>query len=317
MDKKSLKPLYRDPIYDSAADPMVIYNETERNWWMFYTQRRANFASRGVSGAYGCKIGVAVSDDGGNYWYYRGALDLEFEFGHNTFWAPEIVNHDGVYHMFVSYIRGIHHLWKGDRSILHYTSSDLMDWKLERQVGLGSKGVIDPCIFKLKDGSYRMWFKDESNHAYTLYADSDDLYDWELKGEAITDCAHEGPNVFEYRGKYYMVTDCWDGQGVYSSDDLVKWKRQKNNILKQAGKGLMDGSRGAHADVLVHNDKAYIFYFTHYNRGDEVEYKLLDEENIPPELNVTAVQVALLELDENGEIYCDRDKDITLSLGKL
>jgi hypothetical protein len=314
MDKIAPKPLFRDPIFDSVADPMVIYNVSEGNWWMFYTQRRANFASRGVAGAYGCKIGVAVSDDGGNYWYYRGALDLEFEFGHNTFWAPEIVYHDGKYHMFVSYIRGIHHLWKGARSILHYTSSDLMEWKLEKPIDLGSKGVIDPCILRLADSSFRMWFKDESLKSYTIYADSTNLYDWELKGEAITDCAHEGPNVFEYNNKYYMITDCWDGLGVYSSNDLIEWKRQKNNILKEGGKGLMDGSRGSHADVVVNNGKAYIFYFTHYNRKVTEEYNPFDEEDLAPKFNITAVQVAQLEVDENGDIYCDRDKEISLDL---
>lgn len=35
-------PLFRDPIHDGAADPMVIYNEQEKAWYMFYTNRRAN-----------------------------------------------------------------------------------------------------------------------------------------------------------------------------------------------------------------------------------------------------------------------------------
>lgn len=30
-------PLYRDPIYDGAADPVMVYNRSEKNWWMFYT----------------------------------------------------------------------------------------------------------------------------------------------------------------------------------------------------------------------------------------------------------------------------------------
>ena len=56
MNKKWNAPLFRDPLYDGAA----------------------------------------VSDDGGEYWYYRGALDLEFEFGHNTFWAPEVIFANGL-----------------------------------------------------------------------------------------------------------------------------------------------------------------------------------------------------------------------------
>ena len=35
-------PLYRDPIYDGSADPMVIRRESDGLFYMFYTQRRAN-----------------------------------------------------------------------------------------------------------------------------------------------------------------------------------------------------------------------------------------------------------------------------------
>ncbi|MBO5649779.1 MAG: glycosyl hydrolase, partial [Clostridia bacterium] len=57
-------PLYRDPIYDGAADPMVIRRESDGMFYMFYTQRRANQQVTGVSFAYGCAIGVAESADG-------------------------------------------------------------------------------------------------------------------------------------------------------------------------------------------------------------------------------------------------------------
>ncbi len=35
-------PLFRDPIYDGAADPTVIWNRAEGAWWLLYTARRAN-----------------------------------------------------------------------------------------------------------------------------------------------------------------------------------------------------------------------------------------------------------------------------------
>ena len=35
-------PLFRDPITDGAADPVVIWNREEKSWWMLYSQRRAN-----------------------------------------------------------------------------------------------------------------------------------------------------------------------------------------------------------------------------------------------------------------------------------
>ena len=42
-------PLFRDPIHDGAADPMVIYNEQEKAWYMFYTNRRANVPTQGTN----------------------------------------------------------------------------------------------------------------------------------------------------------------------------------------------------------------------------------------------------------------------------
>ena len=35
-------PLFRDPIYDGAADPTIIWNPKEKAWWIFYTNRRAS-----------------------------------------------------------------------------------------------------------------------------------------------------------------------------------------------------------------------------------------------------------------------------------
>ncbi len=59
-------PLFRDPIYDGAADPTIIWNEEEQEWWIFYTQRRANQNLQGVAYCYGTPIGIAASSDKGN-----------------------------------------------------------------------------------------------------------------------------------------------------------------------------------------------------------------------------------------------------------
>jgi hypothetical protein len=29
------KPLFRDPVYDGAADPTIIWNKKEKKWFMF------------------------------------------------------------------------------------------------------------------------------------------------------------------------------------------------------------------------------------------------------------------------------------------
>ena len=79
-------PLFRDPIYDCPTDPTIIWNREEKQWYLFYTQRRAADTSTGVSWVHGTKIGIAVSKDGGK-WLYRGTLEgLDIEKGHNTFW---------------------------------------------------------------------------------------------------------------------------------------------------------------------------------------------------------------------------------------
>jgi len=31
-------------VFDGAADPSLIWNDKERSWWIFYTNRRANAA---------------------------------------------------------------------------------------------------------------------------------------------------------------------------------------------------------------------------------------------------------------------------------
>lgn len=168
-------PLFRDPIHDGAADPMVIYNEQEKAWYMFYTNRRANVSTQGTNWCYGTSIGVAASTDNGKNWEYVGALDLEFERGKNTFWAPHVVYDKGVYHLFVTYIRGIHESWSGIGKIAHYTSKNLWDWKLCGLIPLANNdALLDATVYKKPDGKWGMWYKN-SRIGYTVEAVSDDL----------------------------------------------------------------------------------------------------------------------------------------------
>ncbi len=105
-------PLFRDPIYDGAADPVLVWNRIEENWWIFYTNRRANAPGSGYGWIHGTDIGIASSKDGSRTWLYRGiARGLNFEKGWNTFWAPEIIWHNGLYHMYCSdiHVQGMKH----------------------------------------------------------------------------------------------------------------------------------------------------------------------------------------------------------------
>ena len=63
--------------------------------------------------------------------------------------------------MFVTYIQGIYHTWDGVATLEHYTSTDLLNWDHTGGLSFGSSRIIDPCVFRLPDGKWRMWYKDE------------------------------------------------------------------------------------------------------------------------------------------------------------
>ena len=288
-------PLYKDPIYNGAADPMVIRKESDGKFYMFYTQRRANQQVEGVSYCYGTNIGVAESEDGVR-WHYRGALDLNFEFGQNTFWAPEIIYNpdEGLYHMYVSYIVGVYFDWGGKATLEHYTSEDLLYWKHIGGLSFGSGRIIDPCCIRLPSGMWRMWYKDEHQNSVTCYADSPDLYAWEYRGIACGDEAQEGPNVFVFGGSYWMIADVWKGLAVYSSDDGEHFVRQPENILTGGSERTDDNVQGSHADVFVIGGRAFIVYFTHPDPNDHPR---------------SAVQMAELKIAD-GKLIGDRSDNL-------
>jgi len=309
-------PLYRDPITDGAADPCVIYNPMEKAWWMLYTQRRANSETAGVAYCYGNEIGIAYSEDNGRSWRYRGTLNLEFERGKNTFWAPDVVLYNGVYHLFVSYIRGVADHWSGVAVMMHYTSTDLWDWKCEGVVGLPKDQVIDATLIQLPDGGgWRMWYKWES---MSLFADSKDLYTWTGDAQpAISDKPHEGAKAFRFKDSYWLVTDEWQGMAVYKSSDLLNWKRQNGRILDQPGTRRDDKPSGSHGDVVVVGDKSYIFYFTHPGREEHGKDTMNGIGNIPYELRRSSIQVAELDVVNGELIVKDRNKPFDFYLPDL
>lgn len=299
-------PLFRDPIYDGAADPVIIWNTVAKEWWLIYTNRRATVECQNNAWVHGTDLGIASTSDGGKSWTYRGVIEgLDFERGRNTFWAPEIIWNEGLYHMYVSYIQGVPTDWSGHkRKIIHYTSTDLWDWTYESELKLSSDYVIDAGLHKLPNGKWRMWYKDEANHSHTYAADSPDLFHWEVVGPVITGFPHEGPNVFYWKNSYWLIIDQWSGLGVYQSSDGEEWIRN-GIILNESGTREDDGTIGMHADVHVNGDNAYIFYFTHPERFEGVE----------PSYNTrrSSIQAAKLELVD-GTLVCNRNSPFDLVL---
>lgn len=305
-------PLYRDPITDGAADPCLVYNPFEKAWWMLYTQRRANVETADVAYCYGNEIGIAYSEDNGRTWRYRGTLDLEFERGKNTFWAPDVVLQDSVYHMFVSYIRGVSNHWGGTSVMMHYTSKNLWDWKCEGPANLPKTDVIDATLIRKENGGWRMWYKWDSK---SWSADSDDLFHW--RGDsvpAVSDRPHEGAKAFRFKGSYWLVTDEWQGMAVYRSAELQRWERQEGRILDGPSRRQDDYPSGSHGDVVVVGDKAYIFYFTHPGRRFHTKDFKDENGNIPYEYRRSSIQVAELDVVDGSLIVKDRDKPFSIYL---
>ena len=67
----------------------------------------------------------------------------------------------------------------------------------------------------------------------------------------MTDYNGEGPKVMHWKGKYWLIADCWaKGQRVWSSDDCLNWTPQDGLLI------------GSHGDVVVSGDRAWWFYFS-------------------------------------------------------
>ena len=310
--KVAPKPLFRDPIHDGAADPVLVYAGDGGRWIMFYTNRRANVAeAKGVAWVHGTHIGMAESTDGGATWQYIGKANIELpaELGGDkaTHWAPEIVRDgQGLWHMFLTVVPGVFDTWAHPRHIVHLTSMDLRNWNDPRKVALVNDKVIDAAVARLPEGGWRMWYNNEADKKSIYYADSPDLETWTQKGKAVGDQSGEGPKVFRWQGKWWMVTDVWRGLGVYRSDDALNWTRQPANLLQQPGKGVDDQVIGGHPDVVVSGDRAWLFYFTHPGRTPDP--KRDDFEGRRSSLQV-------VELKQDGEwLKAERDLPTRVAL---
>ena len=154
---------------------------------------------------------------------------------------------------------------------------------------------------------WRMWYNNEKDGKSIYYADSKDLYNWADKGKAIA-ARGEGPKTFYWKGKYFMIVDAWKGMEVYSSDDLLTWKKQTSRILETPGKGKDDQAIGGHCDVVVSKGRAFIYYFTHPGRSEAnpaAKGSFDDKRSV--------IQLAELKY-VNGEIVCDRNQLVTIKL---
>jgi len=302
-------PLFRDPVFDGAADPSLVWHGPEKAWYVFYTQRRANQDLPGVSWGFGTKIGIAKSTDRGRRWtYVDTAKGLSRGMKEETFWAPHVFEDKGTYHMFVTYIPKVVKAAKGQPVICHYTSRDMITWEYSDTVDVKSDDIIDPAVVKLRDGRWLMVFRDCKRENRTAKVVSADLKNWERLEELTGDGHHEAPVVLFWKNKFWLFIDEWKGLGVYESDDGIKYTRN-GLILDKAGKRPDDGYWGSHPGVALAGDGAYIFYHVHAGRKIGVDTAALDQKGI--EFKRTSLQVAEIEL-KDGKISCGRDNHPTI-----
>lgn len=148
-------PLFRCPIYDGPTDPTLEWNAERQEWWMFYTQRRANVPNlQEVACVYGSKVGIAATKNNGKNWYYVGTANLpEPMQGQSTFWAPDSKTNTGV-------------------------SKDLTTWKVTGKCEIDDVPHEGPIVFYWKNKYWNII--DECNLGYVgLHCyESDDATNW-------------------------------------------------------------------------------------------------------------------------------------------
>ena len=78
-------------------------------------------------------------------WKYRGVANINYGQGEYSYWAPEVIEYHGTYHMYLTFVPGIFTDWSHPRDIIHLTSKDLLNWKQ------------DGCPGWIRNSASRIW----------------------------------------------------------------------------------------------------------------------------------------------------------------
>lgn len=309
-------PLFADPHYHGSCDPEVVWNAHAKEWWVFYTARRAKRSQ----GTYvGTPIGVAASKDFRS-WRFVGYCAFDGLAGKPdmpvTFWAPGILRHGDTYHMFVTFKDNANPPWGGSGQIVHYkadASNLLFGWKKADVPSFTGPDPIDATLIAI-DGRFHAYYRVGRGGGIQC-ATSDDLEHWINQGPCpgdLNDRAKHGhryqeaPYVFRWQGSYWMLTDPHQGLAIFRSDDSVHWEFN-GHILQSPGTRPYDNTRARHPSVAVAGDRAFIFYHVEPNRP----YPSPPAEKRTVQQKLSFLQMAELQLDD-GRLTCDRDMAIVL-----
>jgi len=301
-------PLFDDPVFHGASDPFVIWNPVKRQWFMYYTQRRATLANpNGVDWVHGSAIGIATSTDGTDWKYLgtcQGDHDLSEPLKGNglgpepgvTWWAPCFVYEGNTFHMFVTEVDGVYTRWMGNRNILHFASDDGVTWKFINTCALNSNRVIDPTVYRTNDTWY-MVYKDEAAGSHTYLSRSKDMLQWTDPVQADSDGSQEAPFVFHWRDSWWLIVDALGSKGlrIYKSPNGIDHWVFNNTVLAAAdGTRPRDHAVGHHPGMVIQpgpdgKEQCLLFYFTHQR-------------------SQTVILLAELELGADGKVFCNRNK---------
>lgn len=314
------KPLIADPHYHGSCDPEVVWNPHAKEWWVFYTARRATIEK----GSYvGTPIGVVASKDMVD-WRFLGYCAFDGVPGQPdmpvTFWAPGIIRDGGTYHMFVTYKDNAEPPWGGKGVIRHYEApaSDLLNgWKLVGVPEFNQPDPIDASLIKVGD-AFRAYYR-VGKGGGIQWATSPDLQTWENHGQcrgAVNAKERgfdyqEAPYVFRFQGWFWMLTDPHMGLAVFRSEDGIDWTQQER-ILEAPGAGPQDATLARHPSVAVVDGRAFLFYHVEPNRP----YPSPKAEERTVEQKKSFLQVAEL-LVKDGALVCDRDAPVVPPLEDL
>lgn len=319
-------PLFIDPNYYGSCDPEVIWNESDQQWYIYYTARRPALENTWLQ----TPIGVASSPDMIN-WTFRGYCQFDGIGGTKdapaTYWAPAMIVDDGKLHMFATFKEDLEPslgAWGGPGRIRHFETSldDPIDgWTTVGDLHDATLNTIDATVYKLED-KFHLWFKGKprgakQNQLYHLT--SLDLYEWQKAKLTASDVFNpavtgsgfeEAPYIFQWQGKHWLITDPHLGLFVYQSEDGIHWDFQ-GTILEAGGTRALDNNMARHCSVALVDDRAFIFYHVEpWRRYDLEQKKGKDRIRIfdqPLKNRRSVLQVAELKI-EDERLVCDRDQ---------
>ena len=313
-------PLYSDPEFKGAADPEVIWNAHEQEWWFFYTARRAVCEKCPLPAL---AIGVAASKDWLK-WEHKGYIKVDgiggTVNGPDILWAPGITKDGDTYHMFLTFKKGNGRggRWGVPESLLLHLKApadDLLNgWQTHGILNIPFTS-IDATIAR-HNGVWNIFHRDitpgqkgVNTYRITITDLNSQCKDWNYLGAAkgdINNKALQGYNyqeaqfVFYWKGYYWMLTDPHNPDiPVYRSTDMESWKYM-GAILNEEGEAETQKDQVRHPGVVVVDNRAFIFYFCQ-------PYKKIEDH---PENQHCYIQISELEF-KDGNLFFDRDKLVT------